>query len=309
MSCDVPHDEQLKVYTYRLTSSFVSISTVMAVINFIMVLPTTLLNLAVLIGIFKNQNLRTIPNRLLFSICLADFIVGAFVQAIYGAHILQITQADHNCGLSNFLIYIIPVTILITMVTHAVVAVERYFSVHYTKTYQKVFGRRSINGFTIFVWALSGLCFVVPLITGKVIVGNRITICLILVSIAVCSYCYISMYQDFKQQDVKVCSKVKGAYVIREERPVERTPEEKENFSGNIRKASFFSKLYLCMLVIYIAFLVKEVLNAYGVFLGNSYYTMNYTFDTILFLNALLNPILVIRLDDELGDAAKNCIS
>lgn len=305
MSCDVPHDDVDKIYTYSLTSDFVAFSTFVAVVNFLLILPTALSNLFIVLGLMRRSESLTNVNRLLASLCLADFFIGIMVEPIFGAHIIQVTKAGHHCGLSNFFIYIVPVTIVITMVTHMAISLELYFSIHYPKTYKKIFTKTSVTIFAIFVWAISVLCFVVPLITGKVVLGTRITVCLILVSLAVCSYCYLSIYQDFKQQHGRPKVEFKGPTKVTPRiEVIERTPEEEEAFQANLKSASFFAKLFGCMVVIYILTLIKNVLNAYDVFPGNGYYTMHFLFDTILFLHALLNSILIFYLSPDIYSSA-----
>eukprot|EP00111_Clytia_hemisphaerica_P001473 TCONS_00004221-protein len=309
MSCEVPHDDQSKVYTYHLSASFVASSTFIAILNFVMAIPCAFTNLLIIFAIIKNEHLQITPYKLLFSICLADLITGAVAQPIFGTHIFQISAADHQCPLSNFMIYIVPVLILVTMVTHAVSALERYCSIHYVKNYEKIFSSRFVAGILLLVWSISSICFVVPFISGKTIVGGRIVIALILVSLAICSYCYISMYQDFKQQFVRTTAKIQGAYIIREEHPVERTADEQQKFQKNIKIASFFNKLYLCMFVIYLLTIVKNILVAYDVTVDNATYTLSFVFDTILFSNAFINPFLIFKFNDEIYACVKDIFS
>lgn len=308
VTCGVPHDEASKIYTYYLTSTFVNTSIFMAVLNFILAVPSTFTNLFILLGIIKTEGLQNNPYKLLFSICFADFITAAIVQPIFGAHIIQITNSSHHCDLSNFLIYIIPVLILITMVTHAFLSLERFCSIHFPNNYQKIFGPKLVNCVLVGLWVLSGSFFVIPFLIGKTIIGGRLVVATILVTIAISSYCYISLYQDSKQQYSRTTAKIKGAYVIREEKPVERTPQQHQDFSKNIKISTVFFKLYICMLVIYLLTLVKNILNAYEKFKGNDEYTMHFAFDTILFSNAFLNPILLFYYDDSVKGAALSVI-
>ena len=309
ISCGVPHDDQSKVYTYSLTPSFVNTSIFMAVLNFILMVPATLSNFFILLGIIKTKELQSNPYKLLFSICFADFITAAIVQPIFGFHIIQITKNSHQCGLSNFLIYIIPVLILITMVTHAFLSLERFSSIHFPNNYQKIFGPKLVNCVLVGLWVLSGSFFVIPFLIGKSIIGGRLVVATILVAIAICSYCYLSLYQDSKQQHVRTTAKIKGAYVIREEKHVDRTPQEHENFGKNIKISSVFFKLFICMLVIYLLTIVKNILNAYDKFKGNDEYIVHFAFDTILFLNAFLNPILVFYYEASVKNAALSVIN
>lgn len=304
MSCDVPHDDVAKIYTYRLTSTFVNTSIFIAVLNFILMVPASISNVLILMGIVRTQALHSNPYKLIFSICFADLITSAVVQPIYGTHIIQITKNSHQCGLSNFLIYIVPVLILLTMVTHAFLSLERFCSVHFPTNYAKIFSAKLVNGILIGLWVLSGSFFVIPFLVGKSVIGGRLVVSTILVAIAICSYCYLSLYQDSKQQHVRTTAKIKGAYVIREEKPVDRTPQEHEDFSKNIKISSMLFKLFICMLVIYLLALIKNVLNAYEKFKGNDEFTMNFAFDTILFSNSFINPILIFYYDKSVKDAA-----
>ena len=306
-SCESPHSETAKIYTYTLNNEFVGVSTFFAIVNFIAILPTILLNFAIILCFIRQRELRTTSNRLLFSICLADFTIGAAVEPIFGVHIIQITNGSHECGLSNFLIYTVPVLIVITMVTHMAISLERYFGLHYPKQYIRIFTKRLITWLMVLIWTSCLFCFILPFLTGNPILGTRIIVCFILVSLAVSSYCYISMYQDYKWRNGKPTVTIEGAYIIRSTEIKERSDYEQEQFEKNIKLCSFFSKLFLCMLIFYILNLVKNTLNSYDIFEGNGHYIVHFLFDTILFMNALINPFIILYCSPDISVSMVFC--
>lgn len=303
ISCEGPHSDEAKVYTYILSDGFVGVSTFLAVINFVAMLPTAGLNLLIIYVFVQQKNIRTTSSRLLFSICAADFLIGVLIEPIFGAHVIHVTKGKQNCGLSNFLIYAVPVLIVITMVTHMLIAMERYCSMHYTNFYKRVFTKRYITWLIALTWAACLFCFVLPFITGDPVLGTRIIVTFILVSLAVCSFCYISMYQDFKWQDGKPTAKIKGAYIIRGMESTERSVTEKEEFQKNVRISSFYFKLFICMVIFYVLNLTKNALNSYEIFKGNGHYIVHFLFDTVLFLNALVNPCIILVYNTEIMKA------
>ena len=304
-SCLGPHSDDPKVYEYVLSDNFVGVTKFLASLNFIFILPTVILNLLIIIAFLQQKKLRTTSNRLLFSLCLADFVIGIMVEPIYGTHMIHVTKFSHQCVLSNSIVYLVPVLIVITMVTHMAVAIERYFSIHYPKIYPKIFTKRYITLLMIFIWISCLLCFVVPFLKGDPILGTRIIVTIILLALAVCAFCYISMYQDNKWRHGKPKAKIQGPYIIRETKTIDRSITEMEDFRQNVRVSSFFFKLFGCMLVFYLLNLIKNALNSYDFFKGNGHYLVHYVFDTLLFLNALLNPILVLCISKEIATAVR----
>ena len=297
VSCSGPQTSG-DIFTYLLTDNFIGFSTFLAILNLLAIVPTILLNGTILVAFLQQKKIRTRSNRLLFSICIADFLVGSTVEPIMGAHIIKITKGEHNCGLSNSLVYLIPVLLIITMITHTIIALERYCSVRHPNAYQKTFTKRNITWFMAFIWLIGFLGFVTPFLSGNAIIGTKILFGLIFISLAICSYCYITLYQDHTWRDGRPTAKIQGAYIVRGVKTKERSIEENNELSINLAQAGFFSKLYLCMLAFYILNLLKNILKGYSVFKGNDFFTVHYVFDTLLNLHSLVNPCLMLYLSD-----------
>lgn len=305
VSCKGPHSDEPKMYQYSLTDSFIGGATFLASINFIAILPTVILNTCIIIAFIQQKKLRTTSNRLLFSICIADLLTGAVVEPVYGTHIIQVTEFQHECVLSNMIVYLVPVLIVITMVSHMAVALERYFSIRHPSVYPKIFTKRHITWLMIFIWISCFLFFIVPLLSSEAIIGTKIIVTIILLSLAVCAFCYISMYQDSQWRHGKPKAKIQGPYIIREIKTKDRTLSEMEDFRQNVRVSAFFFKLFLCMIIFYFLNLIKNVLNSYEVFMGNGHYLVHYIFDTVLFVHALINPIFVLYISSEIAAAVR----
>lgn len=305
VSCTGPHSDDPKMYQYSLTDGFIGGATFLASINFIAILPTVILNTCIIIAFIQQRKLRTTSNRLLFSISIADLLTGAVVETVYGTHIIQVTKFQHECVLSNMIVFLVPVLIVITMVSHTAVALERYCSIRHPNVYPKIFTKRYITWLMIFIWISCFLCFIVPLLNSEAIIGTKIIVTVILLSLAVCAFSYISMYQDSQWRHGKPKAKIQGPYIIREIKTKDRTLNEMEDFRQNVRVSAFFFKLFLCMIIFYLLNLIKNVINGYEIFNGNGHYLVHYIFDTVLFVHALINPIFVLYFSSEIATAVR----
>ncbi|XP_012554392.1 uncharacterized protein LOC105843494 [Hydra vulgaris] len=303
VSCSGPQTAE-DIFTYLLTDSFNRFSTFLAILNIIAILPTIILNGIIVIGFIQQKKIRTRSNRLLFSICIADFLVGLIVEPIMSAHIIKVTKRNHDCGLSNSLVYLIPVLLIITMITHTLIAIERLCSIRQPNTYQKIFTKRNITWSMAFIWLIGFLGFVVPLLSGNAIIGIKILFGLIFFSLAICSYCYITLYQEHTWRNGRPVTKIQGAYVVRTMKTKDRSLEEDNMLTINLEDAGFFSKLYICMLVFYVIYLITKILKAYNVFKGNDHFSVQYVFDTLLNLHSLGNPCLILFLNDTIRRAS-----
>ena len=112
LTCIAPYTKELKVYSYDLTDSFINSCITIAVVNFLTFLPCILLNAVILAAIMNEAKLQVSSNISMFSICIADLLIGVMVQPVFGGHLVQVSKKDHICSLSSFLVYIIPILVL-----------------------------------------------------------------------------------------------------------------------------------------------------------------------------------------------------
>ena len=299
ISCPGPHLEDGKQYVYTITSGFSDTLTFVAVLNFLFCVPTVFFNGAILVGYMKSRDLRGPATRLLFSICLADFLVGLLCEPIMGAQILSISKSTHECGLSNFMVYVIPVLIVVTMVTHALISLERYTAMHYPAKYAQYFCKRNLSVAMIIIWTVCPATYIAPLLAGDPVMGTKFAVGFILISMLISLLAYINMYRDFKWQDGRPKAEIKGAYIVAHTIRKERSLEELTQFRNDAKIGAFYFKIYLCMLAFYLLNLIKNVINSWDALSGNAHYLFHYFLDTLLFLNALVNPILVLGLSSE----------
>ena len=303
LTCLLPHSKEPRLYAYDLDGQFIDVCIFLAVFNFLTFIPSILLNSVILAGLLQEEKLRIGSNLSLFSICIADILIGVLVQPIFAAHLVQVTKSDHVCSLSNFLIYIIPILVVVTMVTHMVISLERYCAVRYREYYTKIFAAQKVMWTWIIIWVVCLSCYVVPFATGDQVLGTRIVVCLILISLGISFFCYISIYQKNKWKHGRPVAEIQGAYVISRTEPSNITPEEEEELNENVRISVGYFKLYICMLTFYLIYLIKNTLNGYDTFKGNSQYLVQFGIDTLLFLNALINPCVILHFNKDIKHA------
>ena len=294
-TCFGAHSKAPRTYTYIIDEQFSDLCIFFSIANFVIFLPTILLNAVILVQLLRNSKLRIPRNISLISICTADLLVGLIVQPIYASHIVKISQGDHVCSLSNFLVYTVPILVVVTMVTHSIISLERYFSVAQQQHYHKLFTKSKLVALQAAVWTVFLLCYIVPFITGNPVIGTKIIIVTILLSIGASLWCYISIYQTYRVKDGRTVAEMRGAYVITSYEPSDITPEEDAQIVNDVRLSKYYFVLYAIMLVFYLTYLVTRVLVSYDAVTGNSRYLAQFGVDTVLFVNALVNPFLILH--------------
>ena len=159
----------------------------------------------------------------------------------------------------------------------------------------KYFTPGILIGLEMDIWIACGICYVVPFITGNTVIGTRIVIVLILLSVATSLSSYISVYQKHKWKDGRQVAELRGAYVITSYQPSDITHEEDAQIVADVRLSLYYFIMYATMLCFYFIYLIMRVITSYDVIEGNSRYLVQFGVDTVLFLNALVNPCLILH--------------
>ncbi|EDO33255.1 predicted protein, partial [Nematostella vectensis] len=111
-------------------------------------------NSLVLWIVYKNRNLRTIPNQFVISLALADILMAAICAPPCLSVLIAGTRTFGSfvCQLQGFAIAALACVSLLTM---TLVAINRYFLIVRPQTYQWLFTPRKTKAMIVMIWLLS----------------------------------------------------------------------------------------------------------------------------------------------------------
>lgn len=123
-------------------------------------------NFLVLWIVYKNKNLRTIPNLFVMSLSMADILMASvcappIVSVLISGHC---TFGNFICQLQGFAIASLACVSLLTL---TLVAVNRYFLIVRPQLYQRVFSCRNTKLMILCIWLLSCTEPLPYLLSGK----------------------------------------------------------------------------------------------------------------------------------------------
>jgi len=111
-------------------------------------------NAVVLWLFYKNQSLRTISNRFLASLCVADFLAGLVVHPMYIA-IRVIAQPRRGSILLNAIFIMWIHSTAATVFNLCCVSVDRFIAVRFPFRYQDIITKKRCHAVIIMVWLIS----------------------------------------------------------------------------------------------------------------------------------------------------------
>jgi 7 transmembrane receptor (rhodopsin family). len=132
--------------------------TIVAVFNIFASLPTIVLNILILMAMYKKSSLCKCSNKILSSLALSDLLSGLFVQTTI-ATILLIsnvkTPLDVPCALLVFTSCVGYTLACVSLLTVSLVSWERYTAVFHPYLYNRHVSSRFLFVMCTFVWVVS----------------------------------------------------------------------------------------------------------------------------------------------------------
>lgn len=262
------------------------------VINGLLALPTIGLNGLIIITIIKTKSLRSASNWFLGNLMLTDLLMGLCGQPLYIlARIWNLKGFEVLCGLGiteRFFANTLPLTLMFTL---TVSSLDRYLAIRLMLQYRvKMTSFRAIM-MIIVLWLFAILCGCLLIVFGPsgftIFLGVTFLVCLIVTFIA-----YFKAFHGLKRHQNQVSTS--------------------ENLTCiNVKKyqRSFTTMLFvfLLQLIFYTPVILSKFIIAHD-YTGTNCFTMIFITDTIIYVNATLNPVFFIWRMRDVRRACKRTI-
>ena len=272
-----------------------ALQTALVMVIIVISLFGTLANGLLIMAYCRYPRLRTVQNTIFTLLAVTDFSVTAFVQPIYVIFTLTALLGDKNCILHGFYILLWFLFVELSLVTIVILSLQSSITLAYPYRYQNIITkRRLIVVFVVswlFVLLLSLAMFKFPLISFY---GSYCILC-VTIFVVVVTWSW-------------TCK-----LVARHRKSIQntQTPSTSENVAkkkilrSTITAFLIISSLLACYLLDLCFLLFKNYLNPSS--MDHSSYANFYSGAvTLVHLNSLLNPCLVLWRNTPFREAVKN---
>jgi len=157
-------------------------------------------NAVVLWLFYKNESLRTISNRFLASLSVADLFVGLVINPIWMVTRCLIQPPSTDIVLNTILDILWIYSTAATVFNLCCVSVDRFIAIRFPFRYQDIITKKRCYAVIIMVWLIS-LLLTVPVIFEDVEkLWPFLTVIIIDIPLALVTLCYVWMYKAARKQ-------------------------------------------------------------------------------------------------------------
>ena len=183
-------DESLSFATSIVLSLWFASSGLAAVIG----------NAVVLWLFYKSETLRTVSNRFLASLCVADFLAGLFIDPIWMVIRCLIQPPETATVLIMVLDMLWIHSTAATVFNLCCVSVDRFIAIRFPLRYQDIMTKQRCYAVIIMVWLIS-LILPFPVIFEDVEnLWSFLTVLMVFIPIALITLCYLWIYKAARKQ-------------------------------------------------------------------------------------------------------------
>ncbi|XP_028514443.1 melatonin receptor type 1C-like [Exaiptasia diaphana] len=147
-------DSSLNKYALMLSNRSMTVAIAESAVSSSLIVAATLGNFLVLWIVYRNRNLRTIPNQFVISLAVSDILMAGICAPPCLSVLVagRRTFSNFVCQLQGFAIACLACVSLLTMM---LVAVNRYFLIVRPQKYQRIFTPTNTKLMIVSVWILS----------------------------------------------------------------------------------------------------------------------------------------------------------
>lgn len=253
------------------------------VINLMSCVPTVIINLLVILAIYRTPAIQTTSNILLCSLALTDLAVGLLVQPIYVmSRIAEVLKSFHLFCPTWLISRILASWMAnVSLLTLTLVAIDRVLAMHLGIRYRTVIKASRITAVAAALWVIAGFLSCIRLFTYEVRIFLGISAAIYILCLLVLCFSYWKTFNALRNHRHKIGD------------TFQMPRGSSRNLNMKRYKRSFYTMLCVVGLVL-LCYLPYICLALPVVFTGrNEAERAAWTIvDTFLFLNSLLNPIL-----------------
>lgn len=246
--------------------------------------PTVILNISVIIAVKQRKELQNPWTTLLFSLAIADLLVGAVnlpLSAAIGLLVVHQVWLDHVCLLDIFNVYSMYCLSMRSLYHLTAIAWDRYVAVTKWREYNVLVSKSLVKRLVIIAWFLAIFLTVPALIMEMLNVDDMTSektyvvwcVCAAVALILIFSF-YFTVYRGIRKRNISEISRVTSLIKAKLEAKIAKT-------AAMLTGALVFS--FLPAVVLFSLGEVFPVLHTSTSFL---------LWETLIQLNSLVNPLL-----------------
>ena len=250
-------------------------------VNSLSFIPTVVINLLVVLAIYRTPAIQTPSNILLCSLACTDLTVGLLVQPVYIISRIAEVLNSFELFCSTWLVSRLLASWManVSLLTLTVVGIDRVLAMHLGMQYRTVVKTSRMTTVAVALWVLAGILSFIRLLTYEVRIFLGVGAAIYISCLLVLCFSYWKTFNALRRHQLKIGD----------------TLHNRQSGSMNVKRyrKSLYTMLYVVGLVL-VCYLPYICLALPVVFTGRSEaeraaWTI---VDTLLFLNSLLNPIL-----------------
>lgn len=231
-------------------------------------------NLLVLVSILRAYSLFSPSITLLCSLAMSDLLVGLVLQPLYIANALT-----GNSPLKQALNTTVFAVCGVSLLTMAVISVDRFLALHYHMRYPNLMTRHRAIYTTVTLWIF---VFMLSFLNFWTINACYLTSAAsILICLLVSTVCYIKIYCIVKQHQLQIHTRQKAVET--------NTTDINQTMLRSTKNAKNTFIYYIVMILCYTPVFVAMAI----LFISPSHWNKGWILaDTVVFMNSSINPFL-----------------
>lgn len=231
-------------------------------------------NLLVLVSILRAYSLFSSSITLLCSLAMSDLLVGLVLQPLYIANSLT-----GNSPLKQALNTTVFAVCGVSLLTMAVISVDRFLALHYHMRYPNLMTRHRAIYTTVTLWIF---VFMLSFLNFWTINACYLTSAAsILICLLVSTVCYIKIYCIVKQHQLQIHTRQKAVET--------NTTDINQTMLRSTKNAKNTFIYYIVMILCYTPVFVAMAI----LFISPSHWNKGWILaDTVVFMNSSINPFL-----------------
>ena len=269
-----------------------------ASLDTILILPTIILNILLIISLYRSPQLNKPCTKLLYSLAISDVLVGMVIEPAYLTK--KIAELQHRFDIycsTGMITYIGGLLTCVSFFNLTAIAVDRYLVVHSGTKYQTIVTNTRVTCLIITLWSIAGFLLSAQVYTPRHLYF-KLTALFMAACVVVASGCYIKCFVTLRRHKREVNTLLS----------VNSTKQENTNVH-RYRK-SIYTMLYIFLIfnLCYLPYLCTAV--SAGI-LGESaaIWGAESLSSVIIYANSLINPIVLFWRMKEIRKAVTTTIS
>lgn len=269
------------------------------IINILIVIPESILNVLVLIAYVKNRNLHTSANMLLMALSLSDLCVSVLAQPLWVTKMTLQVFVTFNCYIWAANTILLQGTSGMSLLIISVLSVERFLTLAYPFRFQTMITRFrlkvviSLLSLTLWLFVLGEMFqstyYIVPMVVGVYIIFSVILIIVI----------WLWIHRLISRHKRQITNLHLSTSAVRDIKTVMRNTKTSYLLSGSVFlcfSPSFVANVYYLVSALYET--ESEIIDLYVIPWCH----------TLLFASSLLNPIILLHRKKDFRNTVKNII-